>query len=144
MDAGSMVHWFLTEKCNLDCAYCFKPSYTNTAPHGRNERLAEILADSGVREVTLTGGEPTLVPELAKVLHILKQDSIYVSLHTNGVRLNKEKIKELAELIDDIALPIDSTKRDTQKLFRGQKFMTAYDNILQSAEAIQNRGIKLG
>jgi MoaA/NifB/PqqE/SkfB family radical SAM enzyme len=137
---GEHIHWYLTNRCNLDCDYCFKPKFSHTENESRNVNLAHILANSSVTKVTLGGGEPTLVRNLIEVIHILKQGGKYVSLHTNGLLLDDRIISELE--VDDIALPIDSTDRKTQKELRGEKF--AIDQIQHVASTILKKDIRLG
>jgi hypothetical protein len=64
--------------------------------------------------VTLGGGEPTLVTPWQAVVKRLKAAGIYVSLHTNGLRLDERTIDGLAPYVGDIALPIDSVRPETQ------------------------------
>jgi MoaA/NifB/PqqE/SkfB family radical SAM enzyme len=47
-------------------------------------RLARVLADAGVGTVSLTGGEPTMIPDLPDVLKVLHSASTKVRLVTNG------------------------------------------------------------
>lgn len=136
------MHWYMTDRCNLNCSYCFKPKFPDNENEGKNIDLAHILADSDVRKVTIGGGEPTLAGNLAEAVRILKKGGKYVSLHTNGVSLDKAAIAELD--VDDIALPIDSADRDTQIRLRGEGFLAAFDRIPHLASSISRKGIALG
>jgi MoaA/NifB/PqqE/SkfB family radical SAM enzyme len=138
---GEHIHWYFTYKCNLGCDYCFKPALSYEDER-RNITLANILSKSSVKKVTITGGEPTLVRNLSDVLSILKEGGKYVSLHTNGVLLDEDAIAELK--VDDIALPIDSIDRDTQRELRGEGFLPAFDRLPQLASVILKYHIGLG
>jgi MoaA/NifB/PqqE/SkfB family radical SAM enzyme len=139
---GEHVHWYITDRCNLKCGYCFKPEFSYHEDESRNVNLARILANTDITKVTLGGGEPTLARNLAEIIHILKQSGKYVSLHTNGLLLDDKTISELE--VDDIALPVDSTDRDTQRRLRGKRFLAVVDKLPQLASKILERGIKLG
>ncbi|MBU1136211.1 MAG: radical SAM protein [Nanoarchaeota archaeon] len=139
---GEHIHWYITDRCNLDCGYCFKPKFHYRENKSRNVSLANILANSNITKVTLGGGEPTLVRNLAEVTHILKQGGKYVSLHTNGLLLDDNLISELE--VDDIALPIDSIDRDTQRELRGKPFLATIDKLLHLTSTILKRDIGLG
>lgn len=139
---GEHIHWYITDSCNLDCGYCFKPKFSYNRNESRNISLAHLLANSGVTKVTLGGGEPTLVKNLAEVTYILKQSGKYVSLHTNGLLLDNNVISELD--VDDIALPIDSIDRDTQKELRGKNFLATIDELPHLGSIILRKGIGLG
>jgi sulfatase maturation enzyme AslB (radical SAM superfamily) len=90
--------------------------------------------------VTIGGGEPTLVKNLPTVLRILKDAGIYTSVHTNGIKLNLDKLEGL---VDDIAIPIDAADRELQGRLRGKRFLKTFDRLPEIAEDIVSRGIKL-
>ncbi|MCX6815161.1 MAG: radical SAM protein [Candidatus Aenigmarchaeota archaeon] len=138
---GEHVHWYVTGECNSKCVYCFGPHEVTDSSY-EMEDVAHVLAGNA-KKVILTGGEP-LVKDLDRVLRILKQGGVYVSLHTNGILLDERKIEGLSGLVDDIAIPIDSTNRRTQRGLRDSNFMPVYDRLGSLAESIQKRGMGLG
>jgi MoaA/NifB/PqqE/SkfB family radical SAM enzyme len=139
---GEHVHWYTIGSCNSRCTYCFGP---HEAPDSSYlmEDIARVLAGKA-KKVTITGGEPLLAGNLEKSLGILKQGGVYVSLHTNGILLDGNRIEGLSGLVDDIAIPIDSTNRRTQAKLRTPNFMPVYDRLDRLAESVQKKGIKLG
>jgi MoaA/NifB/PqqE/SkfB family radical SAM enzyme len=142
MEMGEHIHWFITSRCNSDCAYCFKPDNPCQESAETLETIAQILVDNKVKQVTLGGGEPTLVKGLDKVLQVLKDGGAYVSLHTNGLLLNKEKIAGFSGLVDDIALPLDSLDAAVQESLRGKQFIPN-PKIFKLANAIQEKGMQV-
>jgi MoaA/NifB/PqqE/SkfB family radical SAM enzyme len=139
------MHWFLRRDCNLErCAYCFSPLPENKVSPERDAQLARVLVENGVREVILGGGEPTLARNLEEVMGILKEGGVYVSLHTNGLLLTDERLERWQGLVDDIALPIDAVDRNTQRQLRGEGFMRVFDNLMDWANKINNKRIKMG
>ncbi len=135
------VHWFFTPRCNLNCMYCFAPNFSFDATTEKLRALAKILQDEGVKKVTLTGGESTLVGGLVDVLKILSQAGVYTSLHTNATKLTPRKLDNLAGIVGDIAIPIDSTDREIQKRLKKFDYLPVFERV---ALAIQERGINLG
>ncbi len=71
-------------RCNLACPWC------DTDYHRyRWQSLAEVLATVagyGCRNVIITGGEPTLHPQLEALLQALKERGHFLALETNGLR----------------------------------------------------------
>jgi MoaA/NifB/PqqE/SkfB family radical SAM enzyme len=139
---GEHIHWYVTDKCNLDCGYCFKPHFPYVEKEELNIALAHILAGSGIKKVTIGGGEPSLEKNLAEIVSILKDGGKYVSIHTNGLLLDDRFIGEIRA--DDIGLPIDSTNRKIQKELRGERFLEVFDRLPELAFRIAEKGIKLG
>jgi len=72
--------------CNLRCAWC-DSRYASWEPEGREMTLPEVLqvvSASPARHVVLTGGEPTLAPELQELAAALKADGRHITVETNG------------------------------------------------------------
>jgi len=66
----------LTDACNYECFYCMPPRAAFT-PKGQllepeeYRRLCGALVASGIEELRVTGGEPTVRPQFAAILHAL-------------------------------------------------------------------------
>ena len=68
---GMYLRLSLTDRCNLRCTYCL-PEHARFAPERAATaellRLTELVAEvADVRKIRLTGGEPTLHPELVAI-----------------------------------------------------------------------------
>src|SRR5512142_1321565 len=79
----------LTDRCNFQCSYCTPPD----EHRGRDRlvraelaRIVRIFAELGIRRVRLTGGEPTLRPDLLDVVRDVRATPGVeeVALTTNG------------------------------------------------------------
>eukprot|EP00161_Ancyromonas_sigmoides_P004751 TRINITY_DN1494_c0_g1_i4.p1 TRINITY_DN1494_c0_g1~~TRINITY_DN1494_c0_g1_i4.p1 ORF type:complete len:308 (-),score=27.89 TRINITY_DN1494_c0_g1_i4:192-1115(-) len=86
----------LTERCNLRCTYCMPEEGVPLTPKrelltsGEILRLAGIFARGGVTKVRLTGGEPTVRPDLPQLVRGIRNASPNidsVTLTTNGIAL---------------------------------------------------------
>lgn len=85
--AGYLAAFIRVKGCNLSCNYC------DTAWANRPdcpcelmevEDLVSYVRETGVSRVTLTGGEPLLVPEIDGLIRSLSQAGIRVEIETNG------------------------------------------------------------
>lgn len=74
--------------CNQACSFCFVSTHL-PAPTDAAVREAIIAAAEAGKQVTLTGGEPTLSPRLIDYIRLAKAHSpqLPVALQTNAVRL---------------------------------------------------------
>jgi len=74
--------------CNFRCGYCHNAALLATRraglPWDRLERALARFRQNWVDAVVLTGGEPTLTPELPELIRRLKQLGFAVKLDTNG------------------------------------------------------------
>jgi MoaA/NifB/PqqE/SkfB family radical SAM enzyme len=136
MEITDHAHWFLTSRCNLDCVYCFRPTFPAACDESPNriKKLAEILVEGKIKMVTLTGGEPTLVKALPEVLEIFERAGIYVQLHTNATTLDAKRIDQLKRYLGDIAIPIDSIDSNIQKQLRGIDYLPKFWEVVKELE----------
>ena len=110
----------VTDRCNFRCQYCMP---AEGLPWLEREeiltfeeitRLVSVLAEMGVRDVRLTGGEPLVrreFPRLARMLSDI-EDVAEVSLTTNGFLLERDAEALVAAGIDRFNVSLDSLQRD--------------------------------
>lgn len=87
----------LTNKCNLSCFYCHKEGENSKE---KRELLPEelqlvckIARDKGFQKFKLTGGEPTLRPDICTIISLLvKLELPDLSMITNGTTLSEQAI----------------------------------------------------
>jgi len=85
----------LTDNCNLRCFYCmpeedydFTPASRLMQPH-EIETLAKIFVEEGVTKIRLTGGEPLVRKDAARIILSLSKLPITLTLTTNATRLHE-------------------------------------------------------
>jgi 7-carboxy-7-deazaguanine synthase len=86
--AGQLAIFIRFAGCNLNCSYC-DTSWANEkdAPYDimTEEEIYSYIKAEGVKNITLTGGEPLLQPGIKDLLLKLSQDKdIHVEIETNG------------------------------------------------------------
>ena len=101
-------------RCNLDCAYCNEYDKTS-APVPTEEMLRRIdhLARLGTLIITLSGGEPTLHPDLDVIIQRIRKRGAIATLITNGLLLTPERIERLNKAgLDYLQISIDNVNPD--------------------------------
>ena len=87
------IDYHITDVCNLSCAHC--SHFCSVVPHNtKHKSIEQITADFALMSkfsslfvwLGLMGGEPTLHPELSKILRIARQffPNNKISITTNG------------------------------------------------------------
>jgi uncharacterized radical SAM superfamily Fe-S cluster-containing enzyme len=134
----------INEVCDLTCPVCFaesSPKRTKQLPLETIERMFDALvASEGEPDlVQISGGEPTLHPEILNVLRLAKSKPIrHVMLNTNGVRIaqDPEFVARLAELKTglEVYLQFDSLQADALKHIRGADLTRIRRQALEALE----------
>ncbi len=110
-----LAHVVVTRRCNLSCGYCNEYDTTSApVPRERLERRFAKLRDLRTWMVCLTGGEPTLHPDLVALVGKLRTLGFRRrQLITNGYRLGEALIDGLNEAgLSDLQISIDGVRRN--------------------------------
>jgi len=123
----------LTKQCNLHCPICFANS---SLEHGKNkdflpleqliQKLEWIYAQAGSIVLQLSGGEPTLYPNLIELVKAGSKLFPAVQLNTNGLLLAKDAdmAKNLKKAgLSWVFLQFDGSNDDIYLKLRGQKLL---------------------
>ncbi len=133
----------ITSACNLDCPICYVHNKNDDAYHMPLEDFRLILdhlrTDHGgeLDIVNLTGGEPTMHPQLFEMLEMAKTAGIHrVTVCSNGIRLAKDEeyVKRLAELGARIALSFDTFDPHADKVLQGAQMLATKLKCLELCE----------
>ncbi len=105
------------------------------------ERLARLFLGFGVEKIRLTGGEPLVRKDLHQLVRRLSglQDSLDLSLTTNGAVLAEQASDLRAAGLQRINVSIDSLKADR---FREMTKRGNLDDVLKGLFAAQKAGMK--
>lgn len=85
--AGELAVFIRFRRCNLSCSYC-DTRWANTESGAAEimsvREIAGYVKSTGVKNVTLTGGEPLLQQELYRLIELLMESGCRVEIETNG------------------------------------------------------------
>ena len=87
----------LTYACNNACPHCYNEAGRFTMQSlslADWQRVLDTLAGIGVPHIILTGGEPTLHPDLTRIIHYADQLGLVVGMNTNGRLLAQKPITQ--------------------------------------------------
>lgn len=131
----------VTDRCNFRCLYCMPLAGLEWLPKAdilSYEEIARVvgeLAPLGLRRLRITGGEPTLRPELEHLVAMLKAipEIEDISLSTNGVRLPQLAHALRLAGLDRVNMSADSLRADRIKAISRRN--TDFDPIAAAAAA---------
>lgn len=123
----------VTTECNLKCPYCQStgesiPNVQGMWNYNRLNEVIEAFLKVGYRNFRITGGEPTTVPYLGKLLdNLLQNRDVRVRINTNGY--NIEKYIDHLNSRTEVIFSVDglkngfSPKRLTKELLKKIQFL---------------------
>lgn len=103
---------YLTNACNLDCAFCYvkqaRPD-TGTMPRAMFDRVIRDLGELGLVYLSLTGGEPLLLPDVvARVAQAHAAGIPYIHMVSNAELLTVEQARALhAAGLTELSVSLD-------------------------------------
>ncbi|MEE9615258.1 MAG: radical SAM protein [Thermodesulfobacteriota bacterium] len=137
----------LTNRCNRECNYCYNSScFASRQPDLPFEIVQKNLMDAyryGMKSIAWLGGEPTLYPEIDKVLAVSKSFGFENILFTNGSLLAPELWERIGPTVDRIMLHLDTIDEETFiKLNRisVEESRRIFDQTLKNIDNILNCG----
>lgn len=100
--AGTPSILIRTLGCNLRCEWCDTPYTSWQLEYGKytvEDILPVLNAHPHIEEVILTGGEPTLCPDLGEIIALCIEKKKKITLETNGTRLISEHLMRSIDLV---------------------------------------------
>lgn len=112
----------LTDVCNFKCPYCRGPKHKREKfmPFERAQEVIRLWTDEGLQNIRFSGGEPTLYPNLHKLVSMAKNRGVKkIAISTNG-SASIHYYKRLVELgVNDFSISLDSCSPEGVKQMSG-------------------------
>ena len=136
----------VTDRCNFRCQYCMPAEGLQWLPKSdilSYEEIAEVvrqLSALGLERIRLTGGEPTIRPQLATLVGMLRAVPTVrdIALSTNGVKLPALAPGLAAAGLDRVNISADSLRPDRIAAIARRDL--GFDPV-RSASAAQHAGL---
>ncbi len=113
----------IKESCNLRCQMCDHGLRTKKVEEISTERVLRVVneaASLGCRQLSITGGEPTLNKDLEEIYARAKKYNMRTSLLTNGFRVPVSRLLSLVSSgLSKISVSIDHPEPETHDFIRG-------------------------
>ncbi|MBQ9245858.1 radical SAM protein [bacterium] len=132
-----------SKNCNLKCKYCFldvdNKITKDFIPYETIKEALNILSESGLENIHLTGAEPMLHPDFNNILRLCLKYST-VTIHTNAMNINDKKARFLRKVEDEnnneneiiFMISIDSCNEKENDEIRGRGSFRKAVHAIQS------------
>ena len=148
---GEIAAILFTRGCNIRCPFCHNPhllvrTSRNAEPSVTMREIVDFLQEHKgfLDAAVITGGEPTLHPELPDAIRVIKEMGYLVKLDSNGT--NPVMLQQLMEqqLLDYVAMDIKAPL-DYRKYSNACGKLSAEDffNIRSSVNLLINSSIQV-
>ncbi len=134
----------VTQRCNLQCAYCHREGEVKHANRSAEKmsceeiiRIAKIAVNLGIQRIKLTGGEPLMRQDLCDIVSGISQISGVkdLSMTTNGMLLGPVAEKLRAAGLNRVNISLPTLNSETyHKLTRG-KLAQVLDGVKAAVKA---------
>src|SRR5438067_2609368 len=139
----------VTDRCNFRCVYCmpremfgadhpFLP-YSAILSFEEVTRLARIFVGLGVQKIRLTGGEPLVRRELHRLVAMLAELPVEITLTTNGSLLAKQAKALKAAGLHRVTVSLDSLDDATFRAMNDADFPVA--KVIAAIDTAASEGL---
>lgn len=143
---GKIACTLFTNLCNFRCPYCHNSSLVLKSDEldyvTKEEYLSYLKERIGILDaVVISGGEPTLMPDLKQRIKEIKELGYIIKLDTNGS--NFDVLKDLVEskLVDYVAMDIKNGLEFYNQTVGKILSNNVIENILKSIEYLKQDNI---
>jgi pyruvate formate lyase activating enzyme len=135
---GKVCMVIFTIGCNFHCEFCHN-KHLLLQDAGKNiddEKLINLIKNNSlVNSLSITGGEPSLQPEIINLIEKVAKMNKYISIDTNGT--NPEFIKRILPFIDRVALDLKAPLNQ-KKYERISNSFVNLKSIINTFEILKN------
>ena len=141
-----LAHIVPMRRCNLSCTYCNEfDDFSAPVPLEEMKRRLDKLASLGTAIITISGGEPTLHPELDGIVRHIRRRGMIAGLITNGYFLTPERIQRLNEAgLQHLQISIDNVDPDDVSKKSLKVLDSKLENLRRHAEFYVNLNSVIG
>lgn len=136
------VYLNMTDKCNLNCSYCFASSREEkTSQYLDTDNYFDLLAQmyqiNKNIKVTFTGGEPLLSVNTLPVAKKALETGFETFLLSNGTLIDKNNVDNLVSLFKHIRISMDGSTKEIYGRYRGEE---NFEKVKSAIELLIEKG----
>jgi AdoMet-dependent heme synthase len=106
--------WIATNACNARCVHCSTAAAKRLPEELSTEQAKHLfshLADIGVFDIAISGGEPLTRPDIFELIEHMRAVGLKIGIGSNGSTITEEKVLKLrAAGVSRLQISIDGTE----------------------------------
>lgn len=133
------IEWNFGKRCNFHCSYCDEFTHDNYSKHVTFEtakRTVDKIVDKtrGKKiKINLTGGEPSVNPNIKQIIGYMHNQGIEVGMTTNGSRtleFYKEIIPKMSSILFSYHMEYHNRDILPEKIVKLQEYISTFDRYI--------------
>ncbi len=144
-ELGVDVPWTIlidpTSACNLNCTGCWAGEYDQSDRLSLDtiDRIINEAKELGIYFIVLSGGEPTVYPELFDIFE--RHQDVGFMMYTNATLINDEMADRMLEVGNvSPAISLEGFEKSTDE----RRGSGVYKKIMEAMDRLRERGIVFG
>jgi MoaA/NifB/PqqE/SkfB family radical SAM enzyme len=135
----------LTYRCNLDCFFCYNDLGATGKPLSREQYFAFFadLADLGVLNLTLSGGEPLAHPDFLALGRKARELGFVLRVKSNGHALRGELARRLKDEVDPFLVEVSLHGATAATHDRQTRVPGSFERLLANLEEMRRLGLRV-
>lgn len=141
-----MANISITSQCNRKCSYCFAGQAGKVSPESiihmsidQYGRVLELTGQSGISEIRLLGGEPTLHPDFIRMVDMALEQDLKLYIFSNGLMPERSLAFLEHQSPDQVSILINTIVPDP----RNQPEVIQQRKTFQRLGALANPGVNI-
>jgi MoaA/NifB/PqqE/SkfB family radical SAM enzyme len=135
----------LTYRCNLDCFFCYNDLGLRGRALSRAQwmGLLDDLAELGVLNVALSGGEPLAHPDFFLIGAHARKRGFLVRVKSNGHALSAPVARRLRDVVDPLVVELSLHGAGAETHDRQTRVKGSFDRLLAHLGALRAAGLRV-
>lgn len=135
----------LTYACNLNCAFCYNDlSLTGARLTLEQYRaLLDDLAQMGVLNLTLSGGEPLAHPHFFDIGAHARSRGFAIRIKSNGHALRPDVAEKIRAVVDPLVIDVSLHGARAETHDRQTRVVGSFDKLMKNLRGMREAGLRV-
>ena len=139
------IELHFTHNCNLRCKHCFQSSESDSNKSSllsfdEWDNIFAQFEDANVLSVIISGGEPLMYPDSARLLRKISDYKLSLTILTNGLLINEQNLDVFCKPNVSATISLDGESEITHEYLRGKN---TFHKTVGAIKLLLQNGAKL-
>ncbi|MFQ6020867.1 MAG: radical SAM/SPASM domain-containing protein [Candidatus Aenigmatarchaeota archaeon] len=135
------VFYVITNKCNYECFFCAQEGGESKENELNTQEALNLIresADTDVKKIIISGGEPTLRKDFDEIIREIKENEMLTKLCTNGYILDKKIDMLTRNEVSTIQFSLNSIDKDIYFKMSPKAPSDAFEKSMENVDLLRD------